>query len=386
MSGPALDQLRSAARDHRAYVAGWRETHPGALVLGVLPMHYPRELAYAAGVLPVIVPDDLEPVTEGRGLLPEFYCGYTRNLADQAATGRLQHYDAILLADHCIQLLGSADVGRVVEPDRTVFFGMLPTSLGEPRIVDKTAEVMAQHRAEVERITGGPITDEALAAAIRAYNTDRRLLRRLLDERAAGSTAWSPVELIDLIVSSQVMDPLEHHALLSEAVDARAAAGPRDDRVRVHLSGHLCHAPRRELLEAIEDSGAVVVDDDLYTGRRYAQTDVSEELAPMEALCAAYLRSNTDLPCPTLVQTDVDWEGWLLTAIEGSGAEAVLHLMPKFCEPHMLYFPELRKALEAADVPQLLIETEHEGLPIESFRTRVEALVERALRKRPAYA
>jgi benzoyl-CoA reductase/2-hydroxyglutaryl-CoA dehydratase subunit BcrC/BadD/HgdB len=52
----------------------------------------------------------------------------------------------------------------------------------------------------------------------------------------------------------------------------------------------------------------------------------------------------------------------------------------------MLYYPELRKALEAAGIPQLQIETEHEGLPLESFRTRIEALVERTRRRRPVPA
>jgi len=387
MGSEALEELARVARDHRGYVAHWRAEHPEALVLGVMPMNYPRELAHAAGVLPVIVPDDREPVTEGRGLIPEFYCGYTRNLADQAATGRLKQYDAILLADHCIQLLGATDVGRVLEPERTVFLGMLATSLSDAWAGRKVMETLEQHRHEIERITGRPVAEDALRASIRAFNADRALLRRILDDRAAGSTAFSPVELIDLVASAQVMDPLDHLPLLRQVVDERSAGShERDDRVRVHLSGHLCHAPRRELLEAIEESGALVVDDDLYTGRRYAQTDVDESLPPMEALGHWYAQRNVNLPCPTRVQQEVDWDGWMLQAIEGSGAEVVIHLMPKFCEPHMLYYPELRKALDAAGIPQLLIETEHEGIPLESFRTRVEALVERALRKRPAYA
>ncbi len=81
-------------------------------------------------MLPVHVQDDQRPVAEGRAYLPEFYCGYTRNLADQAATGRLDHYDAILLADHCIQLLGASDIARAIS-DKTVFFGMLISSLSD---------------------------------------------------------------------------------------------------------------------------------------------------------------------------------------------------------------------------------------------------------------
>ena len=100
------------------YVGRWREAHPGRPVIAVMPMNFPRELALAAGVLPVVVQDDQEPVSEGRAFLPEFYCGYTRNLADQAATGRFDLYDAVLMADHCIQLVGADDVIRALDARR----------------------------------------------------------------------------------------------------------------------------------------------------------------------------------------------------------------------------------------------------------------------------
>ena len=126
-----------------------------------------------------------------------------------------------------------------------------------------------------------------------------------------------------------------------------------------------------------------MVDDDLFHGRRYVSTDVDETGDPIEAIARWYAQRNVNIPCPTRVQQDADWDAYLVGAVRQSGAEAVIHLLPKFCEPHMLYYPELRKGLDAAGIPQLLLETEHEGLPAESFRTRVEALVERVRRKRP---
>ncbi|WP_182378223.1 2-hydroxyacyl-CoA dehydratase family protein [Nocardioides sp. WS12] len=381
----ALEALRAVARDPRSHIEAWRSIHPDRKVLGVLPMNFPRELAHAAGVMAVIVPDDQEPVTEGRAFLPEFYCGYTRNLADQAATGRFDQYDALFVADHCIQLLGSADVVRALEPTRPVFLGQLISSMSDPWAGRKTTEMMVTLRTEVETFAGAAIDDDVLAASIRSFNRDRDLMRQIFDARTAGDTAFSPVELQDIVASAQIMDPDEHHDLLAQVVADRAPR-TRDGRIRVHLSGHLCHAPRRELLEVIEEVGAVIVDDDLWTGRRYLQTGMDESLAPMDALAQWYGGRNTALPCPTRVQHDVDWDAWLLDAVRRSGAEAVVHLMPKFCEPHMLYYPELRSALDEAGVPQLLIETEHEGIPLESFRTRLEALIERTHRNRPAYA
>jgi benzoyl-CoA reductase subunit C len=385
VASAALARLTETARNPRGYVEQWRAAHPGRPVLAILPMNFPREIAHAAGALPVIVQDDQQPITEGRALLAEFYCGYTRNLADQAATGRFGLYDGVFMADHCIQLIGAADVVRQLKPETTVFLGMLNSSMNDSWAQRKVAETMAVIRGEIEAFTGTPAGDEALRASIAAYNRDRRLIRRLLDARAAGAAAHSPVELQDIITSSMVMDPLEHHALLTQALSA-PRGGERDERARVHLSGHLCHAPRRELLEVIEDSGALIVDDDLYHGRRYVSTDVDEAGDPLEALCAWYARRNVNIPCPTRVQQDADWDGYLMAAIERSGAEAVIHLMPKFCEPHMLYYPELRRRLEQARIPQLLLETEHEGMPLESFRTRIEALAERVRRRRLAHA
>jgi benzoyl-CoA reductase subunit C len=380
-----LARLGEAARDPRGYIERWRSAHPGQPVVGVLPMNFPREIAYAAGTLPVVVQDDQQPVTEGRSLLAEFYCGYTRNLADQAATGRFAGYDALFLADHCIQLIGAADVMRAVLPDIPVFFGMLISSMSDTWAPGKITEMMAEFRAEFASFTGHPVTDEALRSSITAHNRDRQLVRRLFDERSSGNAAFTPGQLQDIVAASMVMDPAEHHALLTEAVAAVRDA-PRDGRVRVHLSAHLCHAPKRELLDLIEDSGAIVVDDDLFHGRRYVSTDIGEAGDPIEAIARWYAQRNVNIPCPTRVQQDVDWDAYLVSAVRKSGAEAVIHLLPKFCEPHMLYYPELRKGLDAAGIPQLLLETEHEGLPAESFRTRVEALVERVQRKRPVPA
>jgi benzoyl-CoA reductase/2-hydroxyglutaryl-CoA dehydratase subunit BcrC/BadD/HgdB len=97
---------------------------------------------------------------------------------------------------------------------------------------------------------------------------------------------------------------------------------------------------------------------------------------PVTALSQWYFDRNVNVPCPTRVQHDVDWDQYLLDAVTNGRADGVVVLLPKFCEPHMLMYPELRKALEEHQVPHVLLETEHQGLPLEAFRTRLEALVE----------
>lgn len=371
----ALAELSAVAADPDAYVTRWKE-RTGGKAVGVFPMNFPDEVAQAVGALPVIIQENREPDTLGRNLLAEFYCGYTRNLADQAAKGMLDIYDGFFQADHCTQLLGAVDVVRSEVPDVPVFFGQLPTSMSDAWASDRALATMRSFVDEMGRFAGAPVTDAALADAIAVSNENRRLLREVYASRRAGNAALSSAQMQVLVKSSMVMDKREHTGLLRTVIDG-LAVHPRDDRVRLYLSGHLSHAPRPELLAAIEDCGAIVVDDDLFTGGRYISTDVSEDGDPVEALADRYLRRDAVAPCPTLVKHETDWENLLVEAVEASGADGVIVLMVRFCEPHMLYYPELRKGLNERGIPHLLLETEHEGLPVETVQTRVEALLER---------
>lgn len=369
-----LAVLREVANDPDGYVRGWKQ-RTGGKAVGLFPMNFPGELAHAAGVLPVVIQENREPDVHGRHLLAEFYCGYTRNLADQAAKGKLEIYDGFLLADHCIQLLGAVDVVRAELPERPLYFGQLEPSLD--KAVDAVPATIRAFIAELEALAGTPITDDALSASIALYNENRRLLRALYSARRSGGTSLTSTDLQVLVKSSMVMDKAEHTELIRKIELTETMP---DDRIRVHLSGHFCHAPKPELLQAIEDSGAVVVDDDLYHGNRYLTTDVAEGIDPVIAIAGWYLQRDADLPCPTKVKHDTDWEDQLVQSVKASGAQAVIVLMAKFCEPHMLYYPELRRQLTESGVPHLLLETEHEGVPVESIRTRVEALLERVRR------
>ncbi|TQC50121.1 2-hydroxyacyl-CoA dehydratase [Rhodococcus sp. WS4] len=375
----AMLTMSAVADSPTDYVAQWKRT-TGRKALGVFPMNFPSELAHAAGVLPVIIQEDREPITVGRNLLGEFNCGYTRNVADQAALGRLDVYDGFFHADHCIQLLGAIDVVREDESDKPVYFGQLMSSMSDDWAFPQVLGKMKDFRSELEKFADRTISDADLARSIDIFDTNRRLMRTIFENRRSGDAALTSAQLQVLVKSSMIMDKEEHSELLRQ-VTASLNFSPRNDRIRVHLSGHFCHAPKPELLDLIEDCGAIVVDDDLFHGTRYVSTDIGAIGDPLEALASVYLRRNTAVPCPTRVQHEADWDRFLVDSVYASGAQGVIVLMAKFCEPHMLFYPELRKALEAKSIPLLLIETEHEGLPMESIRTRVEALVERIRRK-----
>ncbi|SNT11611.1 2-hydroxyacyl-CoA dehydratase subunit D [Rhodococcoides kyotonense] len=381
LHAPSLATLREVADDPVSYAQQWKQTHERPVV-GSFPMNFPSEIVHAAGALPVIVQESKTPITEGRSMLAEFYCGYTRSVADQAAIGELDVFDAFVAADHCVQLLGAVDAIRYTRPEKPVHFAQFTSAMDDtwskPRVDNRIEDL----RGDIEGVTGIVVTPERLSHSIRAFNVNRRLLRTFYDLRRSGRARITASEMQLLVKSSMVMDIEEHTAVLqtlSNHLPIRDHAP--DDLVRLHLSGHFCHAPKPEILDVIEESGGLVVDDDLYTGFRYISTDVPEIGDPFEALSTWYMQRNINAPCPTRVTSKVDWDTYLLDSLSVSRSVGVVVLMAKFCEPHMLYYPELRKALEQNGIPSLLIETEHEGIPVETLRTKMETFVERIRRQ-----
>jgi benzoyl-CoA reductase subunit C len=382
-----LDELMTPFSEAAAHplenAARWK-AQTGKRVMGLFPMHFPGELAAAAGALPVVLQEAEDQITLGLGSMLPFYCGYTRSVVDQALKGDFAVLDAILFGDHCVQLLGAADVIRVERPGLRILFNQLISSMDMPWARQQARASFRQLRDELAEVVGGPITDDALRETFTIFNRNRGLIRTLYDLRRSGRLPLSARQLQDIVKSSMVMDREAHSALLERLLDwldAHPASQPNG--ARIYLSGHLCQAPKLPLLDLIEECGAVTVDDDLYHGYRYIACDIEPTGDPIEALADWYLTRNERVPCPTRASGKVDWDSFLAKAVARSGAQGVIVLMAKFCEPHMYYYPEIKERLEREGIPHLLIETEHESMPLEAFKTRIETFVE-IVRRRAA--
>ncbi len=357
------------------YVRQWKK-ETGRRVIGLFPMHFPGELAHAAGALPMVIQEDDEPITVGQSQVFNFYCGYNRSVIDQALRGEFDFLDAILFGDHCVQLLGTADVIRAHMPKMPILFNQLCSILDADWAMEETLQTFRQLQIELETLVGQPILEESVRASIRLFNRNRSLIRQLYEMRRNGEVALTSRQMQNIVKSSMVMDKSQHTALMEKLVAQVHMQGPLGKPVRVFLSGHLCHAPKPALLDLFEECGVTVVDDDLYTGFRFIFADIDELLAPIQGLATWYITRSQKVPCPTRAVKTRNWEDYLLEAVGKSQAQGLIIMQVKFCEPHMFFYPEIKEAFEREGIPHLLIETEHEQMPLESLKTRVETFVE----------
>lgn len=379
-----------AATQPLEYARKWKADN-NRPVVGVLPMNFPAELAHATGALPIVLQEDNEPVTIGLRRIFNFYCGYNRSLVNQTLENQYQFLDAILLGDHCVQILGTADVMRNHMPTVPVIYDQLVSTIDAPWAFDESRRVIGSLKTQLEERLAVSISEAAINNSIAIFNRNRALLRKLYDLRMNGDIHISSRDVLYIVQSSMTMDREEHSALLEMLLEdlqknhrAQTSPGKSSGKVPVFLSGHMCHAPKVEILELIEACGGLVVADDLYTGFRYISTDIEQQDDPLDALTTWYLERNKKVPCPTRSARHRDWDAYLVSAAKSAKAKGVIILLVKFCEPHMYFYPELKEALDNKGIPNLMIETEHEEMAMESVKTRLETFMEMADRKSAA--
>lgn len=228
-------------------------------------------------------------------------------------------------------------------------------------------------KAALEKLSGREIPEASLAKSISIYNENRRLLHRLYKLRR-DRPGLSRARDIAVIVGAGILMPKEEHSrLLSQYLEqVEKTSAYADGKIRLVLSGYLCDMPELDVLDLLEELGAVVCDNDLYIGRRDFNSIADESLSPLEALAERYIK---DVPCPTKLDAKQDWSEYLAGLAKEAQTDGVISIALKYCESHLYDVPSLAKNLSENGMSNLIIETGHRGA-IDQLRTRFQAFLE----------
>ena len=369
-----MNRFKDALESPYEKLQQWKEER-NRKVVGCSPMHFPEEIVHAAGMLPVVLQETEEAITEGFSHVHSFYCGITRNMIDLGVKGQLNFFDALIYSDICIQNRNTACTLKHILPAHYVEYAQFPTSLNREGVLEDTMRELERLKEKMGELAGCKIEDQSLEKSIRVYNENRSLLRRFHD-LCRSNPSVLPFRDRQVIIKSSMLIPKEEHSELLESLleDLEKQVPEPRSGTKVFLSGHLCQGPKADILDLIEGTGGLIVDDDLYTGYRYFAVDVEMNGSPTEALARRYL--DKTIPIPTLSDDTVRWDQYILERVKSSGAQGVIVLIAKYCEPHLFLYPFIKKSLTQAGVPHLMLETEHEVVSLEGMKTRLQAFME----------
>ncbi len=334
-------------------VHAWKAAGENRKAIGHMPIWVPRELIHAAGMLPVGIVgggDRLE-IIRGDAYFQSYICRIPRSTIELALSHRLDVLDGMLFPSICDVIRNLSGMWSMLFPDRYVRYVDVPQNFEMAVGGTFWRFEMEQLRADFARISGRPVSDEALRASIAVYNENRRAIRDLYAARSRHPWQFPLAEVFLFLRAGNVLPPEEHTAMLRSYLEL----APRDverrdqDRSRVILVGMFCEQPPHGLLVTVERAGCWVVDDDLLLGLRWLQNEVSTEGDPMENLVEAFLRHSA--ATASVYAPEGDRGRWLVDSVRRHDAEGVIFCAPSFCDPALLEQPILVSALDREGIP-----------------------------------
>jgi benzoyl-CoA reductase subunit C len=231
-------------------------------------------------------------------------------------------------------------------------------------------------KGRLEEFAGHQITNEALEKSIDIYNKNRRLLRQIYELKRKKTRLLTLKEMTAIVQSAMLMPKEDHNRILEEIIPRLEEIDPPaiDAGIKVILSGSLCNAPSAEIINLIDAADIEIIADDMYIGTKYFANDVNTDIDPIEGLADRFLERTP--PCPTKVDPETNWGDYLIDMVNQNNAQGIITFIHKYCPPHMCYSPDVKRKLALADIPELLLEIEHEVVSLEQMRTRLQAFTE----------
>jgi benzoyl-CoA reductase subunit C len=366
-----IDELAAVAQNPLERARRWKEA--GGRVIGCFPMYVPEEIIHASGILPITLVGTNEIVTSADRYLQPYLCHVPRSNLDLALKGKLDFLDGIVFPNICDVVLFFPDIWnlhRAMPFQHTIEIAGKLNSMSSQRYL--TSE-FNRLKGSLEKFTGRDISDDDLRRSIAIYNQNRDLMHKIYQMRTEKPGIFRARDVATVIMTSMLMPKEEHSAIMREFLEkAENKGGRQEDSIRLVVSGGPCDQPQWEILDLIEELGAIVVNDDLYVGRRYFATKVSETIPPIEALAEHYVN---DVPCPTKHNQDKKYAEHLSDMAEESNAQGIIVLMVKYCEPYSFAYPLVKAELARRGIPHLLIEVDP-PISLGAMRTRLEAFIE----------
>ncbi len=348
----------------------------GKRVIGHFVPGIPAELIHAAGLLPVALLGSSKPISKADAHLTQSTCSLVRSNLEMALDGHLDFLDGVVLT-HACECTRSAALSWY-DIFSTPFFDvvLLPKKLnGSPVVRERFTEELSRFRNSLENFVGKKIPDGRLKESIYLYNQGREALRRLYDISRNSPQLVTSREVFMAIKSSMLMPKEEHnrllYQLLSELELKEAGKTTTYKGVKLVLDGHMVEP--LVILDLIEEVGGYVVGDNLTTGSRCVAEDIRLNGDPLEAIIDQHLASP---PFAGYYDPRVDRGQFLLELVEKYHASGVIFLILYQCDPYVYDYPDLKKALNKASVPNLMIQTELSTTSLAQIRTRLQAFIE----------
>lgn len=366
-----LKEFYRVADDPYSYAKELKEE--GKRIIGYFCSYTPEEILFASGIHPMRLFGTKGDISLADAHLQAYSCSLVRGALEEALSGKLDFLDGAVFPHTCDSIQRLSDIWRLNTDFGFFADVVLPVKLNTESARQYMVDVLGRFRRDLEEGLGLSIDEEALRSSIKKYNTIRQYLKRIYEMHANNPAILTGRDLYSIVKASMIMDRdvlLERMTLLLAELQNLPPSNSAGKK-RLLLVGSVCDHP--DVYGIIEESGGVVVWDDLCTGSRYFEGTIDEEGDPIQAMADRYLERAV---CPAKHLSPTARGENLVALAKEQRVEGVIFLLLKFCDPHAFDYPYLKEYLDREGIPGMLLEIEDRLPPEGQLRTRFETFVE----------
>ena len=349
----------------------------GKKVIGVLPYYAPEELVIAAGMVPMgIWGSNKKSISRAKEYCATFYCTIAQLALEMLLDGTLDQLDGIITPTICDTLRPMSQNIRVAMSDKLPCIFLAHPQQRHPAFGKKFClDQYNNVKAELEKIAGAPITDEAIFDAIKVMNRSRAARRNFVKLAGEHPEAVSAVKRSAVLRSAWFMDKTAHAEKL-EALNAELEALPASTFTgkKVVTSGIICDNPK--LLQIFDDNQIAIVADDVAQESRAIRVDAPVTGDAMEALVQLYSDQDYDVLLYDECSEQNRRADYVVKKVQDSGAQGLVLFMQQFCDPEEMEYPYLKKALDAAEIPHIKLGIDQQMQDFGQASTAIQAFAD----------
>lgn len=324
----------------------WKSESERHVLVGYMPIYFPREIIHAAGAMPVGIfgGGDRKQIIKGDAYYQSYICHIPRSIIEMALDKHMEHLDGFIFPSICDVIRNLSGIFKQQKIGKFVKYMDFPQNF-LPEIGGVFYQQEMQHVLKyIKEINGVEVTTKALNHSIELYNKNRKLISTIYDIRQ--DFPWRlTIEEVYYIVRAGTVIPVEEHNEILEKVCEfiKEDIGVPQDKIKVVISGAFCEQPAIGLIKAIEEAGCYVVDDDYMLGSRMILGDVNANTEnPLEAISNAYIKQSQY--SSSIYDIDNPKEYRLAKIVQSRGANGVIFASASFCDPSLLDAPIFQNA------------------------------------------
>lgn len=324
----------------------WKEEKPGRVIVGYMPIYFPREVIHAAGGMAVGMfgGGDRKQIIKGDAYYQSYICHIPRSVMELALDKQMDHFDGFIFPSICDVIRNLSGIFKQHKFGKFVKYMDFPQNF-LPQIGGVFYQQEMEHVMHyIKEINGVEVTLEKLNNSIALYNKNRKLISEIYDIRQDYPWRLTMEDVYHIVRAGTVIPVEEHNEILEQVlVHIRQNIGSPQDKVKVVVSGAFCEQPAVGLIKAIEEAGCYVVDDDYMLGSRMILGDIdATSNKPLEAISNAYIKQSQYSSSIYDVSNPKEYR--LAKIVENRGANGVIFASASFCDPSLLDAPIFQNA------------------------------------------